>query len=349
MVMANPKDKRVSLTTIAESIGVSKVTISKALNDKEGVSDELRKEIKAKAKELNYHINVIAKGLKTNQTYNIGILIPERFVQTSNNYYFELYTKMAKKFNELNYTAVMEILEAKSEENLEFPKMYNHGKIDALIIMGQCNKDYLKLFCLAKMPVIFFDFYDSEIQVDSIIVDNYYSGTDITKLLIKNGHKDIAFIGNIYSTSSIRDRFLGYYRALLEANIEINYDYVISDRDNLGNLHEFELPKNMPTAFVCNNDQLAYNLLNRLIEKGYKVPEDVSIVTFDNTIYSELSSVKLTSVDNNDDELVAIAVKAIIKKLSKPEKVYDRILVKARIVERDSVKDLKGEIYEISS
>ena len=340
---------KVSMDTIANCLGVSKVTVSKALNDKEGVSEELRKQIKAKAAELGYHMNMLAKGLKTNQTFNIGLLIPERYVKTSNTYYFEIYAKLVKKFNENGYTGIMEILDSKTEKKLELPKMYHSGKIDALIIIGQCAKEYLELFTHVSIPVIFFDFYDSEIKVDSIIVDNYLSGTEITELLIKNGHRDIAFIGNIYATSSISDRFLGYYRALIAAHIPFNPSYVISDRDEQGQLCEFALPDKMPTAFVCNNDELAYHLIKRLSERGIKVPDDVSIVTFDNTIYSELSGVKLTTVDNNDDELVTVATKAIIKKLQNPYKVYDRILVRAKIIERDSVKMMKGENDEISS
>ena len=99
----------------------------------------------------------------------------------------------------------------------------------------------------------------------------------------------------------------------------------------------------MPTAFVCNNDQVAYYLINRLQDLGLDVPNDVSIVTFDNTIYSRFSNVLLTSVDNNDDELVNICVKAITKKINKPEKVYDKILVKAKIIERNSIKNLGGD------
>ena len=331
---------KVSMDTIAESLGVSKVTVSKALNDKEGVSEELRRQIKAKANELGYHINIIAKGLKTNQTFNIGIIIPERFVETANSYYFELYARIVKKFNEIGYTGVMEIIDSTAEDNLELPLVYRNKKVDALIIIGQCHKKYLELFTKVEVPVLFFDFYDSEIKVDSIIVDNYFSGTEITRLLLKNGHRSIGFIGNIYSTSSIRDRFLGYYRALLEARIPLNEKIIIDDRDLEGNLCDFDLPKEMPSAFVCNNDQLAYHLIQKLNQAGYQIPQDVSIVTFDNTIYSELSSVKLTSVDNNVDELVSIARKAIIKKINNPTKVYDCILVKAKIVERDSVRKL---------
>ncbi len=336
--------RSVSMDTIASALGVSKVTVSKALNDKEGVSESLRVLIKAKAQELGYQMNVFAKALKTNQTFNIGIIIAERFVQTTDTYYFKLYSMLVKKFSEINYATLMEIITYNDEVSLNLPKMYIQRKVDALIIMGQCNSEYLELFLDSYIPVIFLDFYNPDIKIDSIVVDNFQAGEDITNLLIKNGHKDIAFIGNIYATSSIKDRFLGYYSALIENNLSINQDYVISDRDSSGNLFKnYKLPKQLPSAIVCNNDQVAYFLIKRLQELDLKVPDDISIVTFDNTLYSKFSSVSLTSVDNNDDELVNICVKAITKKLTKPEKVYDKILVKTKIVERDSIKNIKGE------
>lgn len=332
------------MDTIAEILGVSKVTVSKALNDKEGVSEALRAEIKAKALELGYQMNVFAKALKTKQTFNIGIIIPERFVQTTDTYYFKLYAMLVKRFSEINYNTLMEIIGYSDEENLNLPKMYIQRKIDALIIMGQCNSEYLKLFLDADIPVIFFDFYDPEIKIDSIVVDNLQAGEDITNMLIKNGHREIAFIGNIYATSSIKDRFLGYFSALIENQIKFKPELVISDRDSSGNLYkDYKLPKRLPTAVVCNNDQVAYFLIKRLQELDLKVPEDISVVTFDNTIYSNFSSVSLTSVDNNDEELVNICIKAITKKLTNPEKKYDKILVKTKIIERESIKNLRGE------
>ena len=332
------------MDTIANILGVSKVTVSKAVNDKEGVSEALRQEIKAKALELGYQMNVFAKALKTKQTYNIGILIPERFIQSDDTYYFKIYSKLVKGFSDINYNALMEILNSQAEENLDLPKMYVQNKIDGIIIMGQCQKEYLNLFTKADIPVIFFDFYDPDIKVDSIVVDNFQAGEDITNLLCKNGHTEIGFVGNIYATSSIKDRFLGYYSALIENNLKINYDYVISDRDSSGNLfkdYQIKMPKMLPTAFVCNNDQVAYFLIKRLDELDLHVPDDISIVTFDNTIYSNFSSVSLTSVDNNVDELVKICIKAMTKKITKPEKIYDKILVKPHIIERNSIKTLK--------
>ena len=328
----------VSMDTIAQTLGISKVTVSKALNEKEVVSQELRLKIKEKARELGYHVNIMAKGLRSNQTYNIGILIAERYLGSEDNYYFEVYGKFVRKFNEYNYNAIMEIIDAEKEKNLILPDLFVQRKVDSIIIIGECQSDYLKLFENSDIPLLFFDFYDEDVNIDSVTVDNYAMGAEITKLLIQKGHKNIGFIGNIYSTSSIKDRFLGYYKALLDNKINLNYEYVLNDRDEDGTLIDIELPVNLPDAFVCNNDQVAFHVINKLIERNVKVPEDVAVVAFDNTIYSRIARVPITTVDTNVDTLVEKASKAIIKKMTKPEKIYDKILVKGNIIERDSVK-----------
>lgn len=328
----------VSMDTIAQTLGISKVTVSKALNEKEGVSQELRIKIKEKAQELGYHVNIMAKGLRSNQTFNIGILIAERYLGSEDNYYFEVYGKFVRKFNEYNYNSIMEIIDSDKENNLILPDLFVQRKVDSIIIIGECHSNYLKLFEKSDIPIMFFDFCDEDVDIDSITVDNYVMGTEITKLLLNKGYKEIGFVGNIYSTSSIKDRFLGYYKALLDNKSKLNYDYVISDRDDEGNLIDIKLPDKLPNAFVCNNDQVAFHIINKLIERGIKVPEDVAVVAFDNTIYSRIARVPITTVDTNVDTLVEKASKAIIKKMNKPEKVYDKILVKGNIIERDSVK-----------
>ena len=101
-----------------------------------------------------------------------------------------------------------------------------------------------------------------------------------------------------------------------------------------------EWMEKLPTAFVCNCDQTAYYLIKKLKKNNIKVPEDISIVSFDDTIYSTVSEPQITTLDNNVDEMVKVAAKIMLKKIENPERRYDRILIKAFIVERDSVKGI---------
>lgn len=335
--------KKVSMEDIARIFNVSKVTVSKALNDKPGVSDELRQKIKTTAKAKGYRLNSAARSLKTERVYNIGVLIAERFIKDTASYYFGVWGQLTKKLSALGYSAIMETLTYENEKQLVLPMMYTERKIDGLIILGQLRQEYLALFERFDIPVIFFDFYVKDSNVDSVVIDNFYSGYQVTNLLIKKGHTRIGFVGNIYSTSSIQDRFLGYYRSLLEHKIPINFSYIISDRNDEGQLIDLQLPREMPTAFICNNDQVAFYFINKLKEHNIRVPEDCSIVAFDNTIFSTIANPPITTVDTHVEELVEVVSKVIIKKITVPNKTYNRILVKASIIERESVKALNGD------
>lgn len=331
----------ISMEDIAREFNVSKVTVSKALNDKEGVSDELKQQIKARAEEMGYRFNNVARSLRTKKSYNIGLLIAERYIGNNNSYYFGVCGKLISRLNELTYSTIMETLSDKNEIELKIPLMCEDNKIDGLIIVGQLTNCYLDNIKKLEMPILFYDFYTNDSDFDSIIADNFFSGYSITNLLIENGHKEIGFIGNLQATSSIQDRFLGCYRAMLENKIEMKKEYIVNDRDDEGHFINLEIPKVLPTAFVCNNDEIAFYLIKSLKSININVPEDCSVVSFDDTIYSTLSTPQITTVDNNVDEMVNVACKVILKKIENMNRHYDRIHIKGSIIERDSVKKME--------
>lgn len=335
------ENKEVNMKQIADIFNVSIVTVSKALNDKDGVSKKLREQIKEKAKELGYRPNVAARSLKTKRSYNVGLLIANRYIESQESYYFSVSSEIIKKLNDDGYSGIIEILSSEREEKAILPNMYNEQKIDGLIVLGQLEDNYLRELEKIDVPLLYMDFYVSFSNVDSIVIDNFFSSYEITHLLLERGHKKIGFVGNIYSTSSIQDRYLGYYKALLEKHFSLDKNYIISDRDGLGRLLEIQLPKNLPSAFVANCDQTAYKLIKKLKELNYRVPEDISVVSFDNSIYSTLSEPQITTVDNNIKQMVETAARIIIKKIVNPKLTYGRIFIKGKMILRDSAQPLK--------
>lgn len=328
----------VTMRDIAERVGVSSVTISKALNDKEGVSDELKEKIKIIAEEMGYRFNTHAKSMKEGLSYNIGIVIPERFTGSTQAFYLQFYQVLSKVMGTYRYSGILHLLSQEDEKQLVLPRIYNEKKVDGFIILGQISMEYVEEIQKIDSPVVFLDFYTNQNEIDSVLTDNFFGVYDITNYLIKNGHRNIAFVGNVYSTSSIQDRFLGYYKSLLEHRIEIRNDYVIKDRDESGKYIDIDFPKDMPTAFVCNNDEVAYNVINALQKKGYNVPEDCSVVGFDNSIFATLTEPLLTTIEVDMDKMSKVAVKLILEKLKNPNKKFGRTLVEGKIIYRDSVK-----------
>lgn len=333
--------KRVSMSEIAEKLGISKVSVSKALSDKEGVSDELREKVKLTAKNMGYRFNNSARSLKTNRHHNIGILISEKFVMDNESYYFTVSSEIIKELDVYGTSGIIEIISQEQEDKLALPRVYNENKVDAIIVLGQLSSNYLVNLETISLPMIYFDFYRRKSKIDSVTADNFYLGYLLTDLLIEKGHRKIGFIGSINQTSSIQDRYLGYYKALIENNIDMAFEYVIPDRDKRGKLIDFELPSTLPTAFVCNCDRIAFNLIQKLKKMNIKVPDQCSVVGFDNSIFSAICEPKITTVDNNIKKMVSTAVKVIIKKILNSKKVYDRILVPGTIIERDSISGYK--------
>nr|WP_263325121.1 substrate-binding domain-containing protein [Neobacillus sp. Marseille-Q6967] len=331
----------VTMRDIAERLGVSSVTISKALNDKEGVSEELKEKIKAVAEEMGYRFNTHAKSMKEGLSYNLGIVIPERFTGTTQSFYLQFYQLLSKVLDSYHYSGILNILSQEDEDNLVLPRIYNEKKVDGFIFLGQIDKKYVEEIEKIDSPVIFLDFYTDQNEIDSVLTDNFYGVYEMTNYLIRNGHKKIAFVGNVYSTSSIQDRFLGYFKSLLEHRINLKDEYVIKDRDELGRYIDINVPEDMPTAFVCNNDEVAYNLINLLQKNGIQVPEDCSVVGFDNSIYATLTEPPLTTVEVDMEEMSKVSVKFIMEKLKNPDKKYGRTFIKGNIIYRGSVKNIK--------
>lgn len=332
--------KNVTMKDIARELNVSVVTVSKALGGKEGVSEELKKKIVECAKRMGYRLNSLAKSMKEGYSYNIGIVVSERFVRKPYEFYHIFYQYLTQVLGEYDYSVIIQVLSLQDEENLVLPRAYNEKKIDGLIVLGQVSIEYAQLLQKTDIPIILLDFYDERIDIDSVVSDNFFGSYRITSYLIANGHRDIAFIGDIYATSSIQDRFLGYYKALLENRIRIAEQYIISDRDKDGKYIDFRLPDKMPMAFVCNNDEVAYNLIVKLTEQGINVPDDCSVVGFDNSIYSTISVPAITTVVVDIEEMSKTASRLIVNKIRNENKRYGRITIKENIIIRDSVKDI---------
>ncbi|MFC4388726.1 LacI family DNA-binding transcriptional regulator [Gracilibacillus marinus] len=330
----------VTMKDIAEKLNVSSVTVSKALNDKEGVSDELKEKIKALADKMGYRYNTMAKSMKDGKSYNVCVIIPERFTGAVQSFYLKMYQSIVKILEERGYYGIIHILSVEDEEGLKLPRIYHERRVDGFILLGQLSKEYIAEMKKIEMPIVFLDFYDENDDIDAVITDNFYGAYDITNYLISVGHRDIAYVGNLFATSSIQDRFLGYYKSLLEHKIELKNDYVIKDRDELGTFITFDLPEQMPTAFVCNCDQVANLLIEHLQKNGFRIPEDCSVVGFDNDIYATLTTPNLTTVEVDVEEMARNAVKFICDKMEDDSTRNGRVSVKGSIIYRESVAKL---------
>lgn len=332
--------KRVTMQDVADRVGVSKVTVSKALAGKDDISDAMTKKITQVANEIGYLYNSKGRMLKENLTYSIGIITSERYFGQDDFFYVDLYKLLSEKLEASNYTSMLHILNSEGELNNIMPRMLLEQKVDGVIILGQLQKDYLRKIASYDFPMIFLDFYYDKFDVDSVVTDNFFGAYEISSYLIEKGHKKIAYVGNVNATSSIQDRFLGYYKSILEYKLQFKPEWVINDRDDSGNWIELELPKDMPTAFLCNCDKTALYLIKKLKKLGYRIPEDFSVVGFDDSEHAKMSEPEISTVKVDVEEMARTAVKIICKEIKNKDKRYGRVLIKGKMIKRASVKSI---------
>ena len=331
--------KQVTLTDIAEVCGTSTVTVSKALSGKDGVGSELRKKIKNTAHEMGY-IPVV-KSVPSKISGNIGVIIPEKFLDPIGTFYSTLSGRIIQRLKQDNISCIQENITEDEEASLCPPNILANGKIIGLISLGQLSPNYVKMLMDKTSNLVLLDYYIPDIDVDCVISNGISGAYRITKHLIENGHKEIGFIGTRLATSSIYDRFSGYARAMLENNLIIREEWIINDRkdDNMG-FGEMDFPAKMPTAFVCNCDEIAFAAIRKLKGMGYSVPNDISVVGYDNFLISEIAEPHITTISVDAAELADIAVTQLIDRINNPSKKFEIRSINGILEIKDSVRKI---------
>ncbi|WP_310604312.1 LacI family DNA-binding transcriptional regulator [Anaerosporobacter sp.] len=334
--------KAVKLADIAVKLNVSTVTVSKALSNQKGVSEELREKIKRLADDMGYRQPSTIKKEAENTSYNIGVVIGELFLDKYQSFYWQMYQAVTTKGVSKGCFTLLEVVSKEEENGLYMPKLIQEQKVDGLIVIGRLNDAYLaQINKFAGVPIMYLDFYNDKETCDAVISNSYFGSYMLTKHLIEMGHRKIAYVGTILATDSITDRYFGYAKALMEQGIEINNDWVINDRTaDIAKIYvdpKTLLLEDMPTAYVCNCDLTASYVVKILQEAGYKVPEDISIVGFDNYLYPGMCDVGITSYEVDFKEMAKNAINSMVKKITNTMYKSGVVIVQGKVIHKESV------------
>lgn len=337
--------KAVKLSDIAERVGVSTVTVSKALSGQKGVSEEVREKIRSIAEELGYQQPSAARKSQNHKNFNIGILISERFLVKYESFYWQMYQAVATRATAEECFTMLEVIGKAEEESSRMPKLVQERKVDGIIVIGKMMDAYLQhLNTEAGIPVIYLDYYNGREASDSVISNSYYGTYELTYYLYRMGHRKIAYVGTLLAMESITDRYFGYQKALLELGLEQKKGWVLDDRHietgEIDTVNMLQIPKDMPTAFVCNCDLTASFLIKKLKDNGYRVPEDISVVGFDNYLYPGLSDIQITTYEVDLEEMARRAIHNMISKISNENYKPGIHIVEGHMVLKESVAQI---------
>jgi LacI family transcriptional regulator len=326
--------RRIKMSDIAKELGVSTVTVSKALTRKDGVGEELRQTIIQKATDLGYVYNSLPHAMRMGRNYAIGILISGKYLGES-AFYWLFYRSLLSVIKQTPYSGILEIVEGDEETRCAVPGFIAANRVDGVILLGQFPDSYLTMIADQTNHLVFLDFY-SDIGGECVTSNNFLGSYNLTKLLINAGHTRIGFIGSTSATTSILDRYMGFCKAMLEAGLR--YEQAIEDRDAHGLYIACDLRPNDFTAYVCNNDQVAGLVITRLRHLDLNVPSDVSLVGFDNESEMVTAGLGVTSLEVNISGMCEAAVNMLIEHIeTRDYKPRGRMFIDGKIVVKQSI------------
>ena len=331
----------VTMREIGKKLGVSAVTVSKALAGKSGVGEEMRRRILDTAREMGY-VNPLAAQAEEHRTLNVGILALDRYF-ARDSYYAMFYKTLVQTLMDAGHFALMELLTNENEAALTPPRLMQTGRVDGMILLGQPSRDYLRMIAAQTIPVVFLDFYDELAAADAVVGDNSYGCYRLTHHLIRNGHREIGFVGSIHVTTSIMDRYLGFYKAMLCEGLPVREEWLIPDRGPTEEALEIHLPEKLPTALVCNCDGAARLVIRLLRERGLRVPEDVSVVGFDDFSAEGEEQPTLSTFRLDVPAMAQTAVQLLSQRCAGVQKPFGRVVVGGQPIYRESEIPLKKE------
>lgn len=328
--------KQVRMADIAQQLGVSIVSVSKALRGKDGVSEELRAQVIRVADEMGY-VRREAEAAPTG--FSVGILTSMRYLARGASFYWEMYERLLGALQENKDFGMLEVVSLEDESGCVIPRLIMENRVQGLIVMGKLSPYYIEMLSGLGVPFTMLDTYEIGMPYDTVLSAGYSGMCEMTQYLIRRGHRRILYVGTIGATSSISDRYFGYCRAMQDAGLTVTPDMVIPDRDDNG-ATRIELSSSLPdraTALVCNCDYTAYHVLTRLTALGIRIPEEISVVGYDNYVLSEMGSIGITTYGVDLSEMGAASAAQIRRRILHPDAPREIRTIHGRVVERESV------------
>lgn len=337
----------VTIKDIAAATGVSATTVSNVINGKSGrVSEKTIKKINDAIEQLGYIPNMSARTLVSNSSKVIGFV--NHIVTDKNSNFME--DPFLSKF--------IGILEQVLRENgyylmlrtVETPEQFNAflrtWHLDGLFLSGIFKDDFYNAISPISLPTVLVDSYVRQDGICNVGIDDFSGSNASTTYLINNGHKRIAYASlHIQQEGGVlMERFLGYKSALTENSIPFDPTLVFEcgmDLKNTEALADYILEHRNITAIVTTADYLAANIMVNLRKRGIRIPEDVSIMGFDDLNICSLVSPALSTVHQNMESKGIAAVDYMLQLLNGEKPDNPEYIIKPYIVERDSVRSLK--------
>lgn len=326
---------------IANELGITKVSVSKALSGQPGISANLREKTLRTAERMGYIWN--PKRNQKVQTYTVGFVVTKRFFLENDRFYHIIYYHMNKLCISSGHKLILLVLSEQEENQGVSLETLCKEPLDGIFLAGQIHDTFIQnLMRGGQAPVVALDFYRDYLHIDTVLADNYQLGYQAAMQMIACGHRHIGFVGDIFATSSISDRFFGYIKALASHDLPIRKEwFLVNNNINTGHYAvDIELPAQMPTGFVCHCDMAAYYLCHSLRQNGFQVPEHVSLVAFDHTDIAHTVIRNLATFDIGRHSIAETAFRLMLGRLAGSTTPIGKHYVQSTLIPGDSIRTI---------
>lgn len=337
------KQRRTSLKDLADKLGVSIATVSRALRNSHEVGEEMTRKVKQLAKELNYRPNPFAQSLRKEAPRVIGVIVPNLVT----HYYAAVLDGIEDYASKLGYS----VISANSHEDHEreaqaldnFLNMHVEGIIACL---AQDTTDYSHFEQLHKMgvPLVFFARCCLEDMFSQVVGNGDVAAQEATQHMIETGSRRVAFIGGPNHLDMVRRRKHGYLEALRENRIPIDRDLVVCDKIDFDVARNATLRllegENPPDAILAFNDIITYAAFDAIKSKGLRIPEDVAIIGFTDGDTAAFVTPRLTAIMDQAHVQGTKACQLLMKSINGDEKIYKEVVPMILKIRESSEKNL---------
>lgn len=335
-----------TIRDVANEANVSTTTVSHVINGTRYVSDELKQRVHDAMTALNYQPNALARSLRVGRSKTIGLVLPD-----NSNFFFAEISHIIEDYGYQNgYSVILCNTDDDPEKEASYINVLIHKQVDGIIFISACNpSSNLSILNETNIPVVIVDRELPDINVDTVVNNNWLGGTLAASYLIGLGHRRIGCISGANTLLASKQRVDGFTQVLQDAGITVHPEFLIEGDFHFDSgltcmnqiLEKIKhIPANeRPTAFFVCNDMMALGAIRSVREHGLLVPEDISIIGFDNISIGELISPPLTTIAQPKRGLVKKSISLLLKRMqmdSTQDTETKRISLQPYLIERGS-------------
>ncbi|AXZ23159.1 catabolite control protein A [Staphylococcus warneri] len=327
----------VTIYDVAREARVSMATVSRVVNGNQNVKPETRNKVNEVIKKLNYRPNAVARGLASKRTTTVGVIIPD----ISNVYYSQLARGLEDIATMYKYHSIISNSDNDSEKEKEIFNNLLSKQVDGIIFLGGTISEEIKeLINQSSVPVVVSGTNGKDDHVASVNIDFEKAAEEVTQQLIKQGAKSFALVGGDYSKKAQEDVLSGLNKVLSENQLQLDESLHLSGAESYKEgMKVFDKIKdNLPDAVLSISDEQAIGILHGALDAGIKVPEELQIVSFNNTRLVEMVRPQLSSVIQPLYDIGAVGMRLLTKYMNEEEIDEPNVILPHRIEYRGTTK-----------